>query len=824
MAKVLEVIERLLEQWQTRLFLASLIVLSLLPLPEIRRLDLVFFFIFGVEFTVRLLVYRRRSEKLTRGEIAVLVADAVALISFLPIEPLVGARVLRFVRLARLVVLGRFLRTLAGDLRRILSQRHLRHQLGFLLAAVLLLTFLGGTVLATFETKVEDFNNDGRPDRGTLGQVLWWSFRQLEDPGNLVEDHHGDPVLLITSLVLTIAGVFVVSFVIGIGTSVVGALMAASRNRPVHLREHTVVIGGGRSVREVLTDLVEMYGKNRRKVKVAVLDSAAEPPTYLEEPRFRGVQYRTGEPTGLEAHELLLTAAAKRVIVLNNEELGESADAYAISSVLAARQKNPTSPIIVEMRHRRYQDVARVAGGGSLNPVPMGKFLGSLICQSLMFPGIDAVFEELLTARGSEIYTHIFGPGTLAELADRDDRRVCFRDMLLSLQRRYKTIVLGVLLGDGDWTYDVGALTVWLNPLDEPPPEAAALGARPGEVPLRSLRGLIAVAPEYVMLRDAARDAVRGSACLPSRDGDEPEILSRLDAGLCRDMVEMRRVLILGVNELLPAIVENAAEFVEGTEFVVVLPQDRLPQLSDELRRRLDEPEALDDDGGRFPLPRGGWATLIGSRGDLLADALEHPSVHGRTLDVAVLLSDPREADPDAHTALTLLRLVEHLRDGRLTVGSRFRLVAEVLSSPKGELLETRLRACSPWPVRIIPTQQLRAYFLVHSAYVPGSDLVHLELLSPPGQDFCQLRLSDGSDEDEELDFLELLARLSCDRPPVICFGIMLGPNHPRPGLMLNPTAEEGRVRFTRSQVEAIYAVGETLRLDAVAPGGPERP
>lgn len=806
--KLLPFLERLLNRWEVRLFLASLIVFSILPIDSIRKLDLLFFIIFGVEFVVRISL-AQRAEKISRGEKAVLVADAVALISFLPIGTLVGARVLRFIRLARLVVLGRFLRTLAVDLRQILSQRQIRNQLGFLVAAVALITLLGGTILVTFEVKVDDFNGDGTPESGELGQVLWWVFRQIEDPGNLVENAHGDYLLLFISLALTIAGVFVMSFIIGMGTSVVGALMSASRKRPVPLNEHTVVLAGGREVRDVLEDLIEMYSKNRRKVRVAVLGNAVDPPPFLEEPEFRGIDYRSGEASRVEAQDLLTTQTARRVIVLNDKELGESSDAYAISSVLAVRQRNENCPIIVEMRHRRYMDMARVAGGGSINPVPMGKFLGSVMCQSMMFPGIDDVFEELLTARGSEIYTHIFWPPMLDRFADMGERFFSFRDLLLCFQQQHRAIPFGVLLGAGPWSYDVGEMVVWLNPLDEPPEDARALGARRGQIPMGALRGLIALAPEYATLRQAARATVcAGEIAIDHREC-RPDVPA-LAVDLCHEMLEMHRVLILGVNEILPAIMENTAAFIPGVEIVVVVPEGQRHGLVDELRRRLEPVESVDEGDTMFALSKGGRARLVGSRGDLLADALEHPSLHTGALDVAVLLADAEETDPDANTALMLLRMIQNLGEKPLELSASFRIIAEVLSRPKGALLQDRLGIGGPWPVRIIPTQQMRAFFLVHSAYVPGSDLVHLELVGPRAQDFCQVRVEG---DERELDFTEIVDRLSCGSPPAICFGIKLGQDHPRPGLMLNPSASESRIKFKLPQLEAVYAVGETAKI-----------
>lgn len=808
-SRKLDLVERILDRSGTRLVLASLVVLSVLPLTAHPTLERILLPVFATEFFLRLALLRR-SEKVTQNEVALLVADGIALLTFLPVEGVFDAAALRLVRLARLVVLARFFNSVLSDLRRILSQRQIRYQLGFLLATVLLLTLVGGTVLSTLEVEVDDFDSDGDPDRGSPSQVLWWTFRQLEDPGNLIENSHGNILLLITSLVLTIAGVFVMSFTIGIGSSVVGSLMAAARRRRVPQRDHTVVIGGGRNVRDVLEDLVELYGKNRRKVRIAVLDKAETPPSYLEEPRFRGVEYRTGEPTRLGAQQLLATDSAKRVLVLNDEGMLESADAYAVSSVLAVRQTNSSCPIVVEMRHRRFLDVARVAGDGNINPIPMGKFLGCLMSQNLMTPGIDEVFEELLTAHGSEIYTHIFTADELDRLSRHDaEATLDFFSMLLDGHLDHSIIYLGVLLGDGSRTTDVGQMTVWLNPLEEPPEPARQLGGCRGRIPLRSLRGVIAVAQEYQTVRRAAISLLRtGSNQLETSCGPE----TQLSPSLCHDMTELRRVLVLGDGELLPGMVENTAAFVPGVEFIVVVPTaERAHQLAAEFRRRSWPEGTISDQAITFPLAQSGRLQLFSAAGDLLGDALTHPLLDHAPLDVVVLIADRQEVDPDAGTALTLLRLLELHRDGCLFTSARFRVVAEVLSAPKGELLERRLGLKSSAPVRLVPTQQMRSYFLVHSAYVPGLDRIHLELLTPRRQDFCQLQLS--SEPREELSFDELLTQMASASPPVIVFALKLADDHEQPGLVLNPEAGDSKIKFYPSQVEALYAVGETEHL-----------
>jgi len=814
---LLDAVERILESSWAKLLLAMLIVVSVLPREGGQALDGAFFVIFGVEILLRLLILCRKP-RITRGEAIVLAADLIALTTFLPIpEHLVGMRNLRFIRLARLLVLGRFLSGFVADLRRILGQRLLRHQLAFLLAAVVFITLLGSSILATFGSRVDDFDNDGTPDEGTLSQLLWWVFRQVEDPGNLVEDSGGDVVLLLTSLALTIAGVFVMSFIIGIGTSVVGSLVAGARSKPVGMRNHSVVLGGGRNVREVIDDMLELKIKNHSRGRLVVLDDEEDLPAYLDEPRYRSVEYRSGEVSSLDSHRLVSTDEARRVIVLNNEERGQTSDAYVVSSLLAVREQNESCPVVAEMRHRRNIEMAKVAGGQNVHPVAMGWFLGNLMAQNLMFPGIDAVFEELLTARGSEIYTHVYEPRELDILAKSRAQSASFSELLLSSYGSAQIIPIGVLLGDEGWSRDGASLEVWLNPLDEPLPAARALGAAKGEIPLAALRGLIAISPDYSALRKLAvaraTEWSRAQAANPD-PGPAPRDDAVAPAILGDDMTRLKKVVILGDNEVLPALVENATSFVSGLELLIVTQtRARRRLLEEELEQRPGWVAEMSDDAMSYCLANNGRVTLTHARGRaILTEVLSHPFVRASDVDGFVLLADHEETDPDAISGLMLLRILELVGTGGVEVSPRFRLIAEVLSGPKGALLERRLCKSSAVPVRIIPTQQMRAYFLVHSAQVPCSDRIHLELMSAKNQDFCQLVLRADAFDQSHMRFCDLLEALSKQSPPAILIALSLDDQCDGPALVLNPGPRQD-TPFRVADVKAVYAVAETERL-----------
>jgi hypothetical protein len=164
-----------------------------------------------------------------------------------------------------------------------------------------------------------------------------------------------------------------------------------------------------------------------------------------------------------------------------------------------------------------------------------------------------------------------------------------------------------------------------------------------------------------------------------------------------------------------------------------------------------------------------------------------------------------------------LLRLLEYAEDGCIAIGTKLRVVIEALSGAKAGRFEAHLSGRDGISVRVVPTKQMQSYLLVDAAYMPGSELAHLELLGAGGQDFCQLLLVDEGGEDATVTFDEVLSDLARSEPPVIAFAVVMREGDRSPGrLLLNPDPGDGPVRFRPSEVEVIYGVGETARI----PGG----
>jgi hypothetical protein len=113
-------------------------------------------------------------------------------------------------------------------------------------ALVGLLSFVGALALDQLDIASGaniDYDDDGEvTERDHKFHVhLWWAFRQIQDPGNMLGAPEAAGAVVV-SMVLTVFGLFLVSFLIGLGTDVVRELMTVSRLRAPGLRGHTVIV------------------------------------------------------------------------------------------------------------------------------------------------------------------------------------------------------------------------------------------------------------------------------------------------------------------------------------------------------------------------------------------------------------------------------------------------------------------------------------------------------------------------------------------------------------------------------------------------------
>lgn len=791
---LLDRLGELLETRAAKATLAVLIVVSVLPYEAIDdTLRPLFLMVFGAELTVRFLLLWRGREERTKVEVAFFLIDLAAFISFLPLHHLDPRlkRVLRVLRVARLLVLLRYMQDLIRDVYSVLTRREQLQQFGLVSGAVAAMAFTAAVVLSQLEVG-HDYDASVPDHEEGFWDHMWWAFRQVESPDNLVASAREHPLLLLVSLGLTVMGVFVIAYLIGIGTSVVEQVVRAERLRRVRYRDHTLIVGGVHEGELLVREFVRLFEKNRGLARfdphevwgwlvhggppprrhalprMALLGSSNEPPDYLYERGMRWVVYRQGDGNEPEAIERVAGAQAKRALFLARDA-GIDTDAITISSLAAFRAQNPGAHVFVEVRESDNCELVAAVGGAGTFPLDVARFLGLFLCHHVIVPGLERLFRELLAASDHEFYTHVFvDPDEHKALARLGDGSLSWVEMVRRAHRDHGVLLAGVFLWDepvprtDEDLVPVDRLHQWPNPTVVHADDAVLreLGCEPGRVPCARLAGVIGVARSYEPVRNYARALMAGDGVLGTSPVDEPA--RRAAQGLASRIVfderPLERVLVVGYSPALGSLVRGLARFVPRIDLVVALSArpDAVTGIDTRLSslglgfERGERPGAA---GRTAELERGGRVTVhTHEEQDLTRFVV---GVLGAPVDAAVFLSDPESVDSDARTSLRVLRFARALADGTVPRGERLHLLVELHSLERGEQLRHQVsaRRCGfgrdgALDLTLVSTDQIRSYFMVHSAFVPGVTMLYDRLLGARGMELARLPAPGDSDEE----------------------------------------------------------------------------
>ena len=231
-------------------------------------------------------------------------------------------------------------------------------------------------------------------DAGTMGGDAGWSFRGV-------------------SLVVTVAGIFVFSALIGVLSSGLDEKLDELRKGRSHVleKEHTIIFNWSPSIFDVISELV-IANQSRRNPRVVIMaskdkvemeDEIADKIADLGNTR---IICRSGDPTDLYDVNIVNPQASRSIIVLSPES--DYADSQVIKTVLALvndpdRRKEPYR-IAAEIRDAKNAEVARIVGGSELQLVLADELISRIVVSSSRQAGLSAVYTELLDFDGSEIY------------------------------------------------------------------------------------------------------------------------------------------------------------------------------------------------------------------------------------------------------------------------------------------------------------------------------------------------------------------------------------------------------------------------------------
>jgi hypothetical protein len=796
----------------TKVALSGLILLSLvLPAGLLDRYGILFFGLFSLEIAIRALVLRRdyQRQRLSRVDLIFLALDIVATISFLPIHLVWDdARLLRLFRLSRMLLLLDYWGQLARELWFILTKRERLYQIAFVVITVLILTVSSALVLEYFQVQGIDFNSDGNPNNDrSFWSMLWWSFLQLESADNLLKDANAS-LGFFFSFSLTVSGLFLFSFLVGIGNSVVQELVALSKQRRLGINNHTLICNVSPYSGRLLRELVSYYTKSLRSPRIVAMGPAEQRPDHMLEPPLLRIRYRQGQP--LSRHDLQKVDAdrATRIILLNQTEQSNS-DSEIVSQVLSVREVNRECPIYVELLRSDSIPAALQAGNLHTVPVMANRLVSMYMANLVVFPGIEPIFRELLSPAGDEIYTCIYDRGAMAGRQAPAGPLTPFGDLVDACHRKHGVILLGHLRDDES----------------EPAGVAPSFCVGPSASAPDRLRGFVGLAANFEHMRSCVTNL---PPLVPAATPEEPA--PRF--AVCPGAFSLRSFFIGGFHEGLVDFCEELILFSGLEEIIIMVPKPELiPSVLDAFLHRSEEPPSATTQGGlvRFtpvgelelayakrnePQPIGRLRVLTGDWSDDYT--LRGGAAVGHrleNLDAVLLTYQPGESDPDARTALAALKLLQLREQKRGALKPSFRLFCEFQHGEKAALFQRRF--CQPGgrcgDVTVISAESMRNAFMAQAVFVPGIVTVYRELLSKAGVSLCKLLPQPTPNPHQTLTFGQLLSTLR-RRDDMLAVGVELDDAKGR-RVVLNPPPGSPDYHFKASELVGLYALGDFERL-----------
>src|SRR6478609_7480337 len=266
-------------------------------------------------------------------------------------------------------------------------------------------------LILLFTVIVQIFNlRDDSENVGFVREIFQSLFHAL-DPGTIGGDADSPWRFLITMLVLTIAGLFIVSALIGVIAAGIDTKLAdLRRGRSIVLeKEHTVILGWSDSIFTIVRELT-IANESRKKPVIVILadrdkvDMEDELRAKVEDFRGTRVICRNGSPMDIDDLRLSSHTTARSVILLAPQE-SEDPDSEVIKTLLALTHAGPDGPrIVAEIRNPTNLEAARLVGADRTVLLDIRETVAKLVVQTSRQSGAAAVYTELFDYGGDEIY------------------------------------------------------------------------------------------------------------------------------------------------------------------------------------------------------------------------------------------------------------------------------------------------------------------------------------------------------------------------------------------------------------------------------------
>jgi ion channel POLLUX/CASTOR len=242
--------------------------------------------------------------------------------------------------------------------------------------------------------------------------VVWTMLLQALAP-NPVDVKAGPVGFLAAMLVITLAGIFMVSIFIGILTTSIEERVQLLRKGRSKVLEtgHIVILGWDEHIYTIIHELTIASEAERRTCVVVLgekdkIDMEDEIREKVGSTGRMKVVCRSGSPIEQSALDIVSINTAKSIIILAPDS--EDPDPFVIKTLLAItnspkRKKEPYH-IVAEIHDLENVEAAHIVGNGEAELLLINDIVARIIAQTTRQSGLSTVYVELLNFEGDEIY------------------------------------------------------------------------------------------------------------------------------------------------------------------------------------------------------------------------------------------------------------------------------------------------------------------------------------------------------------------------------------------------------------------------------------
>jgi len=315
------------------------------------------------------------------------------------------------------------LKELRERIRYMVDRAFAREFVGQLLLFVVLVvavTVIGMTAVAFGLFSTENDAVGGIPrdlDRGFLDS-LWWSLNQVLTLRGFHRMYGASTPILLYALFLSICGLAVFGLLVSIINNAMRSRIETLRTGETSVKErgHTLILGWNNRIFTVLRELAHLepglrvvilapkeIGKMENALRVAGIGN--ERVTTI---------LRSGVPSNLRELERVAMDQADSIIILSTDD--DDRDSIKTLVLLAGerhwRRGSPamTAEIVREENH----ELAKIAARNRVHIVSSSRVISKVIVQTIRNPGLAAVYNELLSVGGNDLYV-----GKIPETIDK---------------------------------------------------------------------------------------------------------------------------------------------------------------------------------------------------------------------------------------------------------------------------------------------------------------------------------------------------------------------------------------------------------------------